>query len=47
MKAVNFFKLAEEKNGKVFWNNIPIAPLGENRIGNKNVEYNITPDFQK
>ena len=42
----NFFKLEENDYGKVFWNKIPVKALGENRISNKNREYDIKPNIQ-
>ena len=44
-RSKNFFKL-EKKDRKVYWNDILIKPLGENRIGVNNREYDITPDIQ-
>ena len=41
----NFFKLTEDRDG-VYWNEILIKPLGDNRFRNKNQEYNISPDIQ-
>ena len=41
-----FFKLEEKANGQVFWNEIPIKALGENRISIKNQEYDIKPNIQ-
>ena len=47
MKRSNFFfKLEEKENGKVFWNDVFNKPLGQNRIGIKNQEFDITPDIQ-
>ena len=40
-----FFKLTED-DGKVYWNEVLINPLGDNRISIKNREYDITPDIQ-
>ena len=45
-RSKNFFKLEEKDNGDVFWNDIFTAPLGQNRISIKDVEYYITPDIQ-
>ena len=45
-KGKNFFKLVENKDGKVFWKKIPIKAKGENRISNKNHEYDIKPNIQ-
>ena len=42
----NFFKLTEGDDRKVYWNGVLIKPLGDNRISNKNQEYDITPDIQ-
>ena len=39
--------IVEKDNGDVFWNNILLRPLGENRIIIKNVEYDITPEIQR
>ncbi len=44
-KSNNFFKL-EQDGEKVFWNKIPIIPLGGNRISINNVEYYINPNIQ-
>ena len=41
------FRILEKDNGDVFWNNILLWPLGENRIIIKNVEYDITPEIQR
>ena len=41
----NFFKLTED-DGKVYWNDVLINPLGDNRISIKDREYDITPDIQ-
>ena len=41
-----FFKLEQRDRGKVFWNDVFINPIGENRIRVKNREYDITPDIQ-
>ena len=41
----NFFNVVED-DGKVFWNKIPIKPLGENSISIKDREYDIKPIFQ-
>ena len=41
----NFFKLIED-DGKVYWNEVLINPLGDNRISIKNREYIISPDIQ-
>ena len=40
------FKIAEKDNGDVFWNDVFIQPLGENRIIIKNQEFDITFDIQ-
>ena len=40
-----FFKLTED-GGKVYWNEVLINPLGDNRIRNKDQEKDISPDFQ-
>ena len=41
----NFFKLKED-DGKVFWNEVHINPLGDNRISINNREYDISPYIQ-
>ena len=41
----NFFKLTED-NGKVYWNEVLINPLEDNRISIKDREYDISPDIQ-
>ena len=44
-KSKNFFK--SEQNGKeVFWNKIPIKPLGGKRISNKDQEFDIKTNIQ-
>ena len=45
-KNKNFFKL-EQVDKQVFWNKIPITPLGENRISIKKQEFDIKPNIQK
>ena len=45
-KSKIFFKLVENKDGKVFWNKIPIKAMGENRISINNHEYDIKPNIQ-
>ena len=48
MKRNNFFfKLEEQSNGVVFWRDVFIQPLGENRTNVKNEDYDITPNFPK
>ena len=42
----NFFKLTEDDDRKVYWNEVPINSLGGNRISVKDREYDITPDIQ-
>ena len=42
----NFFKSDKKSNGDVFWNDVFIRPLRENRISIKDVEYDITHDIQ-
>ena len=44
-ESKNFFKLTED-DGKVYWNEVLISPLGDNRININNREYDITPDIQ-
>ena len=44
-KNNNFFKL-EQDGEKVFWNKIPIIPLGGNRISINDEEYDIKPNIQ-
>ena len=41
----NFFNLTED-DGKVYWNEVLINPLGNNRISIKDREYDISPDVQ-
>ena len=41
----NFFKLTED-DGKVYWNEVLINPLGDNRISIRDREYDISPDIQ-
>ena len=45
-KSKNFFKLTEDDDGKVYWNEVLIEPLGGNRININNREYDISPDIQ-
>ena len=40
-----FFKLTEDDN-KVYWNELLINPLGDNRSSTKDREYDISPDIQ-
>ena len=42
----NFFKLVEKEDHKVYWNEVLVKPLGENRIRINDKEYDITPDIQ-
>ena len=44
-KSNNFFKL-EQDGEKVFWNKIPIIPIGGNRISINDEEYYINPNIQ-
>ena len=39
-------KLVEKYDGQVFWNKIPIKPIGENRVSIKDQEYDIKPNIQ-
>ena len=41
----NFFKLTED-DGKVYWKEVLIEPLGGNRFSINNREYDISPDIQ-
>ena len=41
----NFFKLTEG-GGRVYWNDVFINPLGDNRIRIKDQQYDISPDIQ-
>ena len=41
----NFFKLQQDGK-KIFWNKIPIIPLGGNMISINDEEYNIKPNIQ-
>ena len=45
-KNKNFFKLTEDDDGKVYWNEVLIEPLRDNRISINNREYDISPDIQ-
>ena len=45
-ESENFFKLEEKDDGQVFWNEIPIKALRENRITFKDEEYHIKPNIQ-
>ena len=45
-KSKKFFKLREDDDGKVYWNEVLIEPLGDNRISINNQEYDISPDIQ-
>ena len=40
-----FFKLTED-HGKVYWNDVLINPIGDNRIRINDNEYDISPDIQ-
>ena len=40
-----FFKLTED-DGKVYWNEVLINPLGDKRTSINNQEYDISPDIQ-
>ena len=44
-KNNNFFKL-EQEGKRVFWNNIPVIPQGENRVSIKGKEFDIKPNIQ-
>ena len=44
-KSKNFFKLEQDGN-EVFWNEIPIKALGENRISINEKVYDIKPNIQ-
>ena len=44
-KSNNFFKLEQDGN-KIFWNEIPIIPLGDNKISINDDEYNMKPNIQ-
>ena len=46
MQSKNFFKLEEKPNGNVFWNDVFIKPVGENRIDFIGREYGVTPNVQ-
>ena len=45
-KSKNFFKLEEKKDGKVFWNDVIIKPVGETRSRINIQQLDITPDVQ-
>ena len=45
-KSRNFFKLVKKPNGRVFWNDVSIKPVGENRDDIIGKEYDISPGFQ-
>ena len=45
-RSKNFFKL-EQEGKHVFWNKIPIIPIGENRVSIKDEEFNIKPNIQE
>ena len=45
-KSKNFFNLTEDDDGKVYWNEVLIKPLGGTRISIKDHEYDISPDIQ-
>ena len=42
----NFSKLEERPDGKMFWNDVRIKPVGENRTNTLGKEYDITPSIQ-
>ena len=41
----SFFKLTED-GGRIYWNEVLINPLGDNRICIKDREYDVSPDIQ-
>ena len=43
----NFFKLEQNDDGQVFWNETPINAVGDNRISIRNQEYDVKPNIQK
>ena len=45
-QSKNFFKLIEDNDGTVFWNEMLIKPLGGNKISINNREYDVSPDIQ-
>ena len=45
-KSKKFFKLEQNLDGKVFWSDVFVEPLGENRISVQNQQYHTTPDIQ-
>ena len=45
-RSKKFFKLEEKSNGDVFWKDVFIQPLGENRISVNNHQFDITPHIQ-
>ena len=45
-RSKNFFKL-EQESKHIFWNKIPIIPIGENRVSIKDEEFNIKPNIQE
>ena len=45
-KSKNFFKLEQNLDGKVFWSDVFVEPLGESRISIQNQQYHTTPDIQ-
>ena len=42
----NFFKLIEDNDGNVYWNEVLINPLGDDRISNNEREYDISHNIQ-
>ena len=45
-KTKNFFKLREDEDGKVYWNEVLINPLGNNRFSFNDHEYDTSLDIQ-
>ena len=45
-RSNNFFKLEEKDNGIVFWYDVFVQPVRENKVSFKNDEYDIAPDIQ-
>ena len=45
-QSKNFFKLEEKRNSRVFWNDVHIKPVDENRIDIIGKGFNVTPSIQ-
>ena len=46
-RSKKIFKLEEKSNEDLFWNDVFIQPLGENRTNVKSEKYDLSPNIQK